>query len=39
MDFLSTITVLVIAGGLIACFMNCILKEDSKLFQSLEKLF
>lgn len=39
MDFLSAVTVLVIAGGMIACFMNCVLKEDSKLFHSLEKLF
>jgi hypothetical protein len=39
MDFLSAVTVLVIAGGAIACFMNCVLKEDSKFFQRMEKLF
>ena len=39
MDFLVVTTSMFIVTGLFCCFTNCILKEDSKLFKSLEKLF
>lgn len=39
MDFLVVTTSMFIVAGLFCCFTNCILKEDSKLFKSLEKLF
>jgi len=39
MDFVAVITVLTVVGLMFGCFVNCILKDDSKLFQKLEKLF
>lgn len=39
MDFVVVITGITAVGLMFGCFVNCILKDDSKLFQKLEKLF
>lgn len=39
MDFIIVMTALTAVSLMFGCFMNCILKEDSKLFCKLEKLF
>lgn len=39
MDFIAVITVVTIVCLIFGCFVNCILKEDSKLFKKLEELF
>ena len=39
MDFVIVMTGLTAIGLMFGCFMNCILKEDSKLFKKLEELF
>jgi hypothetical protein len=39
MDFIVVMTVITVLGLMFGCFVNCILKDDSKLFQELEKLF
>ena len=39
MDFVIVMTGLTAIGLMFGCFVNCILKEDSKLFCKLEKLF
>ena len=39
MDFIVVMTAFTAVGLMLGCFINCILKEDSKLFQKLEKLF
>lgn len=39
MDFVTVMTALTAVGLIFGCFVNCVLKEDSKLFRKLEKLF
>lgn len=39
MDFIAVMIVITVFSLIFGCFVNCILKEDSKLFQKLEKLF
>ncbi len=39
MDFVIVMTGLTAVCLMFGCFVNCILKEDSKLFCKLEKLF
>lgn len=39
MDFIIAMTVITVLGLIFGCFVNCILKEDSKLFKKLEELF
>lgn len=39
MDFVVVMAILTGISLIFGCFMNCILKEDSKLFKKLEELF
>ena len=39
MEFVTVVTGFTLIAGMFSCFVNCILKEDSKLFHKLEKLF
>lgn len=39
MDFVVVMAILTCIGLIFGCFMNCILKDDSKLFKKLEELF
>ena len=39
MDFVIVMAMVTVVSLMFGCFVNCVLKEDSKLFQKLEKLF
>ncbi len=39
MDFVTAMIVITVLSLIFGCFVNCILKEDSKLFKKLEELF
>ena len=39
MDFVIVMAMVTVVSLIFGCFVNCVLKEDSKLFHELEKLF
>lgn len=39
MDFVIVMAMVTVVSLIFGCFVNCVLKEDSKLFHKLEKLF
>lgn len=39
MDFVIVMAIVTVVSLMFGCFVNCVLKEDSKLFHKLEKLF
>lgn len=39
MDFVIVMAMATVVSLMFGCFVNCVLKDDSKLFHKLEKLF